>query len=279
MTTNALNLPHNVTSNHMTAVHALEDMDDDQKSEVCDALHDITKTPIDDKTASQRLWGVLRNVVGATGGESENLIADVPTAEKLMDALRRQHVRPYTYVVSARLLRGARPSPEKLLDLATKHGVKATINLCNEMHHGDQEAIETAGLSATMKTTHIAVTDNMPPTATQVLQMFEFLEDARNWPAYMHCEQGVGRTGVMTGCYRIAANGWDATTAKAEAVDFGCGNPDQLEYIEQFYAAVRDKTSLGGVIFSEVPFTRDEPPSTRPTPKMTRDECWDPAPR
>ena len=51
---------------------------------------------------------------------------------------------------------------------------------------------------------------------------------------YLHCEAGIGRTGVMTACYRMAVMGWSPQDAQLEAVNFGCAAPDQLGFIQKF---------------------------------------------
>lgn len=270
---------HHVGKDHLEFVHAREDMDEAQR----EALDKLMKIQTDDdvfdiptQDHSRRLWDIFKNVAGAAGGSAELVIADLGPAERLMDVIRQKRILPYTYRVSERLTRGSRPSPLKLRDLYEHNGIRSTINLCKEMHHGDLPALDEAGLVAKLKAEHIAIVDNECPTYPQVLRLFEFLSDEDNCPAYIHCEQGVGRTGLMTACYRIAFNSWSSDEALEEAGRFGCSMPDQEKFIGDFYGAMHDAKGDTSVDFRMLGYPKTEESADPPGSKVKRQDCKDP---
>jgi Tyrosine phosphatase family len=81
-----------------------------------------------------------------------------------------------------------------------------------------------------MDAVHVPVVDCTAPGPDAVMQFLAAVSGAGG-PVYVHCEAGMGRTGVMVACYRIG-QGWAAADARAEAAGFGCFLPDQLAFIE-----------------------------------------------
>jgi hypothetical protein len=106
-----------------------------------------------------------------------------------------------------------------------------------EMPNGDNELIAAAELEGKMQTAHISIVDNTPPTSDQVTELLAQLARSAT-PVYVHCEAGVGRTGVMVACYRMS-QGWTLADALGEAKLFGCQMPDQLAFIENRAAPPR----------------------------------------
>jgi Inositol hexakisphosphate len=140
-----------------------------------------------------------------------------------------EHHAPYTYRVSSNLLRGSRPTVEKLQELS-EGGCDSTINLCAEMPNGDDPLIAAAGLTGRMSTSHIPIVDNTPPADADVDEFIRIAHESTGGLVYVHCEAGVGRTGVMMASYRLD-QGWGLPSAITEAKNFGCSVPDQLAYI------------------------------------------------
>jgi hypothetical protein len=136
---------------------------------------------------------------------------------------------PYTYKVDDKVIRGSRPAPAKLHRLY-EGGCLATVNLCREMPDGDTGLIDQAGLTRQMDTKHIKIIDNTPPAPDDVAELIDYLASSKGL-VYVHCEAGVGRTGVMVACHRME-QGWTLANALHEASQFGCAMPDQLAFIE-----------------------------------------------
>lgn len=91
------------------------------------------------------------------------------------------------------------------------------------MPDGDADLVKQAGLSADqVNTIHIPVTDCTPPGPDDVTTFIDAVASAEGrGSVYVHCEAGVGRTGVMVACYRLQ-QGWDTADALQEARNFGC---------------------------------------------------------
>src|SRR5579859_7771963 len=147
--------------------------------------------------------------------------------------LSQYPVLSYLYEMSGSLSRGSRPSAARL-GLLAREGYGATVNLCAEMDGGDAPEIEKAGLSGSLRTLHIPITDGTPPELDQVMDLLRYLADPETGRVYLHCEAGKARTGVMAACCRMALMGWSLDDALLEAKNFGCSIPMQLDFIGDF---------------------------------------------
>jgi hypothetical protein len=87
---------------------------------------------------------------------------------------------------------------------------------------------------------------NKPRIEAQMVDMLTTVAAKESQPVYMHCEAGIGRTGVAVASYRMAipstppdggpARLWTPDEAVAEAEKFGLHLPDQLDFIRTFGA-------------------------------------------
>lgn len=201
---------------------ALEDIPEDMH----ESVRMILMHPADNASLRDRIADLAVNVAGYNYGDIE-IIAQRLSLLHMLSSLSIHS--PYTYRVDSKVLRGSRPTPDKLRSLYAGN-CRATINLCREMPHGDDDLIHDAGLTGEMTTKHIPITDNTPPTPDDVIELLSFLK-GYDGTVYIHCEAGVGRTGVMVACYRMD-QGWTLENALHEARQFGCAMPDQLAFIQ-----------------------------------------------
>lgn len=140
----------------------------------------------------------------------------------------RYPVKAYQQPVSSQLTRGSRVDAQGVLDLKQK-GFKGIVNLCAEQHD-DQNAAKAAGMGYL----NLKIIDNTPPTEDQMKQFLDFV--GKNQPTYVHCEAGMGRTGVAVACYQMAYQGMSPQQALSEAKAHGCAMPDQQQFILKFGA-------------------------------------------
>jgi len=208
---------------------AFEDIPEDMH----ESVRTLLMHPTEDKSLRQHVIDVAKNAAGGGWGEIEQ-VTNKLTCLHILSHLG--HHAPYTYRVDSKVIRGSRPTPDKLKRLNAA-GCGATVNLCKEMTNGDAELIDAAGLTGEMQTLHISITDNTPPDHGQVDELITYLESSPG-RVYVHCEAGVGRTGVMVACYRMF-QGWPLADALCEAKQFGCSMPDQLAFIENQASAPR----------------------------------------
>jgi protein-tyrosine phosphatase len=134
-------------------------------------------------------------------------------------------VKQYSMQLSPGLTRGSRLD-EAGMEKLKAQGFKSTVNLCAENNTD-------AGLAAKngMSSLHLPIIDNTVPSEATVKQFLDFATNPKNQPCYVHCEAGVGRTGVMSAAYRMAVQGWTPGQALAEAKNMGCAMPDQQQFI------------------------------------------------
>ncbi len=111
------------------------------------------------------------------------------------------------FQVTASLYRGAQPTAAGMRQLKAM-GVKTVVNL--RAWHSDKDKVAGTGLKS--------VRFEMEPwrgDTEEVVQFLKVVTDTNNLPAFVHCERGADRTGMMCAMYRITVCGW----AKEQAID------------------------------------------------------------
>ena len=114
---------------------------------------------------------------------------------------------PNLYKVSGDLYRGAQPSAEGMRQLK-KLGIKTILNL--RFILSDRSKIKDTGLDYE----HINMT-TLYMTDTNVVRFLKIVTDRNRTPVFVHCRQGIDRTGTMCALYRIFVQGW----SKDEAIE------------------------------------------------------------
>ena len=170
-------------------------------------------------------------------------IAAIPGVVEL--AGMRYPVKTYSYKCSEQVTRGSRLDDAHIAELG-KQGFKAIIDLTAE-GTGDTDAALKAGMLAVnvpMMDNSLEFLTNPKKIEGQMVDMLCTVGAKEYQPVYMHCEAGVGRTGVAVACYRMsipstppgggAPRVWTPDEAVAEAEKFGLHLPDQLNFIRTF---------------------------------------------
>jgi protein tyrosine phosphatase (PTP) superfamily phosphohydrolase (DUF442 family) len=146
--------------------------------------------------------------------------------------------------VSERLFRGGQPRAggfQQLVDL----GIKTIINL-RGTNKGTRQSEENAAALG-LRYFNIPMPVWGRPEDTHVLRILEIINDPDSGPTFIHCRDGVDRTGTITALYRITYDGWSAEAALAEARKKGMRRHQfwMRDYIKDFHARWQHPTGEG----------------------------------
>jgi protein tyrosine phosphatase (PTP) superfamily phosphohydrolase (DUF442 family) len=145
------------------------------------------------------------------------LLVAAPVAVTAQDSTNRPSnwARPLTlpgvsnfYQVTTNLYRGAQPTAKGFKGLKAM-GIKTVINL--RAWHSDKDRVVGTGLKS--------LRFEMEPwrgDEKDVVRFLKIVTDTNNLPAFVHCERGADRTGMMCAMYRIVVCGWTKPQAIAE---------------------------------------------------------------
>lgn len=136
--------------------------------------------------------------------------------------------------VSERLYRGAQPRQGGMRRLAER-GVNTVVNLrgASERTRADEAAATALGL----RYFNIPMPVWGRPEDGQARRLLEILAAPENGRVFVHCKDGVDRTGTIVALYRITLEGWPADGAMAEAVSLGMRRVQiwMRDYINDYY--------------------------------------------
>jgi len=154
------------------------------------------------------------------------------------------------YQVSSNLFRGAQPTAQGMANLKSL-GIKTVINL--RAFHSDQDRVAGTGLKSVRFETEPWHADE-----DDVVGFLKVMADTNNLPAFVHCERGADRTGMMCAMYRVAICGWSKDDAIDEMTEGGFHyNPvwrDLVAYIKKVDVAdLKRRAGLSGRAFEEKP--------------------------
>lgn len=118
--------------------------------------------------------------------------------------------------VTATLYRGGQPSEKGFHELKTL-GIKHIINLRADSNKTNTPSDEAFTLQ------HIPVSANpfKNPKEADVVQFLKTVTTSSNQPVFVHCQEGVDRTGLMIAAYRIVIDGWSKDEAITEMHEAG----------------------------------------------------------
>jgi protein tyrosine/serine phosphatase len=120
--------------------------------------------------------------------------------------------------ISQQLSRGGQPNPVGFEELK-KMGIDIVVNLRNETDEiaREQTLVQKQG----MQYVNIPWRGSNNPSIEQIVQFLELLRANPDKKAFVHCERGAERTGVMVASYRISHQNWSGEQALNEMERFG----------------------------------------------------------
>jgi protein tyrosine/serine phosphatase len=122
------------------------------------------------------------------------------------------------FEVTTNLYRGAQPTAEGMAHLRAM-GIKTVVNL--RAWHSNRDKVADTGLSSVR-----FETEPWHGNAEDVVRFLKVVTNTNNLPAFVHCERGADRTGMMCAMYRIVVCGWTKSEALEEMKNGGFGfNP------------------------------------------------------
>lgn len=131
-------------------------------------------------------------------------------------------IKEYQAFVTGGLWRGAWPSVSTLNKLRVQ-GIKIVVNLCEERNQNNLVTM------CNLIPFNISIKDTETPMPDQVSFFCYLVAAYQN--VYVHCEEGIGRTGCVVAAYRVKVQNWTPEAALKEAESFGVLYPDQKAFI------------------------------------------------
>ena len=134
-----------------------------------------------------------------------------------------------------RLYRSAQYAPWRLVEECERLGIRTVVDFRNASPEVDAEALALGKIG--VRFAHLD-TGQVPPP--EIVDAFlEIMSDEANLPVLIHCEHGVGRTGVHAAIYRMEFQGWSKKCARLEAMllagfDSFQKDTDKARFIESY---------------------------------------------
>lgn len=120
------------------------------------------------------------------------------------------------YKVTDRLYRGGQPSDKGFEELK-KLGITHIISL----RSGSDDAKIQNDETLTFEHIPVSVNPFKKPKEADVIQFLKAVTTTSNHPVFVHCREGVDRTGLMIAAYRIVIDEWSREEAITEMNSIG----------------------------------------------------------
>jgi len=149
--------------------------------------------------------------------------------------------------LSAHFYRGAQPAVEAYSSLKAM-GIDTIVRLSTgeEFIAGERERVEALGMQFVSLPWRVADA----PTPDQIVAFLTLLRDHPDRTVFVHCREGVDRTGVMVALYRVALDHWPVDRALAEMKAFHYRyllHPHLQQFVEDFSARLTTDPALHGL--------------------------------
>jgi protein tyrosine/serine phosphatase len=117
-------------------------------------------------------------------------------------------------VTGGQLYRSGELPLETLRSEVQRYGIHTVIDFREDLDKVEAERNALEGLGVR----YVHIPSGQVPTADAVEAFLEILDRSGNRPALIHCEHGIGRTGVFAAIYRMEYEGWQNERARREAM-------------------------------------------------------------
>jgi protein tyrosine phosphatase (PTP) superfamily phosphohydrolase (DUF442 family) len=149
------------------------------------------------------------------------------------------------------LYRSAQLPLSKLADVIDEVHLRTVVNLREVPNEEEARLVEAKGLR------YVWLPSTQVPPPENIQAVLDLLDHPDNLPILVHCEHGVGRTGVITGVYRMEYDDWDAEAVLREARLYAMGGSywdgqDKTEFLRHYVPRCR-RGSAGGEAGSPAP--------------------------
>lgn len=141
---------------------------------------------------------------------------------------------PRIHEISERLYRGGQPRAGGIRRLS-ELGINTVINLRGPGAH--TRADESQARSLGLNYFNIPLPIWGRPNDADVRRVLEIIAAPESGRVFIHCRDGVDRTGMIVAIHRITSEGWSTDTATAEAMQYGMRRHQywMRDYISDFY--------------------------------------------
>lgn len=146
----------------------------------------------------------------------------------------------FAIVDPGRLYRSAEYAPWRLAEECKRLGIRTVVDFRD---HSDDVAAEAEALRS-IGVTHAHLPTGQVPPPEVVKAFLEIMSREENLPVLIHCEHGVGRTGVHAAVYRMEFQGWSRERARWEAMllagfDSFQKNTEKARFLESYTPQLR----------------------------------------
>ena len=157
--------------------------------------------------------GIAALILCGSAGAQEDPKPAVASAERVFAQKVALQGVPNFGQVTASLFRGAQPSDDGFGALA-KMGVGIVVDLRGDSDN-ERERVTKLGME------YVAIPSQCSHmTDDGIAKFLTILRDHPDKKVFVHCRQGVDRTGMMVAAYRIS-QGWSAEESRREMESFG----------------------------------------------------------
>jgi len=120
----------------------------------------------------------------------------------------------FAVVDPGHLYRSAEMTPSRLAETCTRLGIHTVVDFREGSPKVDAEAEALREIGVE----HVHLPTGQVPSLEVVDAFLQIMSDKKRHPVLIHCEHGVGRTGLHVAIYRIEFQGWSKSRARLEAM-------------------------------------------------------------